>query len=122
MSVCVCVLCCVKRKIIKRRKATKRKKKMSQRQEHLDWEQQLHNQCFDETLTYLTQRKAKDPSFTYDQAKTVLEALYTTSGTQWDRGTIVEIKDAAKIAAYEVFLEKWDDELAAKTAAKSSQN
>lgn len=74
-----------------------------------DWEQRLYDSSFDETLTYLKVRKANEVGFTKEQVRTVLEALYSTSGTQWDRGTIVEIKETAKIAAYEIFLEKWDE-------------
>lgn len=77
--------------------------------EHKDWEQQLYDSSFDETMAYLKMRKTNETGFAKDQVKTVLEALYSTSGTQWDRGTIVEIKETAKIAAYEIFLEKWDE-------------
>lgn len=74
-----------------------------------DWEQRLYDASFDETMTYLKVRKANETGFTKEQVRTVLEGLYSTSGTQWDRGTIVEIKETAKIAAYEIFLEKWDE-------------
>lgn len=75
-----------------------------------NWEQQLYDNSFEETMAYLKTRKATDATLTKEQVKTVLEGLYSMSGTQWDRGTIVEIKEGAKIAAYEIFLEKWDED------------
>jgi hypothetical protein len=78
-----------------------------------DWEERKYREVFEQTCSQLWARRLSDPTFTYQQAQCLLEAAYVDQGNDFiGRGAVVEIAQAATIAAYEHILAEWTEEKA----------
>jgi len=85
------------------------------------WEKRHYEAAFEMASEYLATRREQDPAFTPAICAKMLETLYTNQGSNCiDKGTVQEIKEAGTIAAYEVFLQQWRDDLAAAAAATTA--
>ena len=77
-----------------------------------DWEERKYREVFEQTCSQLWTRRLTDPTFTLQQAQGLLEAAYVDQGNDYiGRGPVVEIVQAATIAAYEHILAEWSDEV-----------
>jgi hypothetical protein len=73
-----------------------------------DWEERKYREVFDQTVSQLETRRLTDPTFTCQEAQGLLEAAYVDQGNDYiGRGGVVEIVQAATIAAYERILDEW---------------
>ena len=78
----------------------------------MEWEQQYHEDKIEETMKYLKHRRQHDPMFTKEACEKVLETLYENQGSNWiGKGSMQEMKEAATVVGYELFLANWDDGL-----------
>lgn len=78
---------------------------------HEDWRQQKYDEVFRHTRTHLRQRRMIDRKFTREYLQQLLETEYVNEGNDWvGRGVLANIIQSATIAAYESFLEEWEDQ------------
>ena len=78
----------------------------------MEWEQQYHEDKIEETMKYLKNRRQRDPLFTKEACEKTLETLYENQGSNWiGKGSMQEMKEAATVVAYELFLSNWEDGL-----------
>lgn len=76
-----------------------------------DWQARKYREVFDQTCAQLETRRLTDPTFTFQEAQGLLESAYIDQGNDYiGRGSVVEIVQAAVIAAYEKVLAEWDGE------------
>ena len=77
-----------------------------------DWEERKYREVFEQTCSQLWTRRLDDPTFTRQQAQGLLESAYIDQGNDYiGRGPVAEIVQAATIAAYELILAKWSEEI-----------
>jgi hypothetical protein len=75
-----------------------------------DWDDHLYKEIFDSMLHYLEKRRQKDPYFSREVLRKLIETEYVKQDNAWaGKSPVEEIKDAATIAAFEHFLEEWKD-------------
>ena len=76
-----------------------------------DWQQQKHDEVFEQTCVQLEMRRRIDPSFALANLTAILEGLYVRQGndatSQGGPGGIVQ---SATIAAHEHILAEWRKE------------
>ena len=77
-----------------------------------DWEERKYREVFEQACSQLRTRRLTDPTFTRQRAQGLLEAAYVDQGNDYiGRGAVVEIVQAATIAAYEWILAEWSEEV-----------
>jgi alpha-beta hydrolase superfamily lysophospholipase len=78
-----------------------------------DWQQRRSAQVFEQTLLQIQQRRQTDSGFTIGRLDGLLQTEYVNQGNDWvGRGTVEHIVRSATIAAYEVALAEWKQEMA----------
>lgn len=77
-----------------------------------DWEEQKYNSEFEQALLQVDQLRRKDPDFTIESLRNMLETAYVHQGNDWTgRGSVSDISLDALIAAYQQYLARWEREL-----------
>jgi hypothetical protein len=75
-----------------------------------DWDDNLYNEIFNSMLHYLEKRRLKDPDFSREVLRELIETEYVKQDNAWaGKSPVEDIKDAATIAAFEHFLEEWKE-------------
>jgi hypothetical protein len=70
-----------------------------------------YDETYSEITVSLQRHRAKDPSFTLDDARGVLKHLYVNDGNNWvGRGELQDIVVQATIDSYEHFISIWGAE------------
>lgn len=75
------------------------------------WEKEYHDKVFNTVTEMLTNRRKEDPEFTIDILEQMIETIYINQGSSWGKSTVVEIKENATAAAFEVFHLDWLEEI-----------
>jgi len=77
-----------------------------------DWEEQKYNSEFEQALLQVDQLRRRDPDFTIESLRNMLETAYVHQGNDWTgRGSVSDISLDALIAAYQQYLARWEREL-----------
>ncbi len=77
-----------------------------------DWEEQKYNSEFEQALLQVDQLRRRDPDFTIESLRNMLETAYVHQGNDWTgRGSVSDISLEAIIAAYQQYLARWEREL-----------
>jgi hypothetical protein len=75
-----------------------------------DWQQKKYDEVFELVLQQVRFQMQSDPDFSMDYIRARLEDAYVLEGHGWEgKGIILEISEAATIAAYEYILAEWDE-------------
>lgn len=75
-----------------------------------DWQQRKYEEVFDQVIRQVRFQKSIDPDFSLDHVRARLEDAYVLQGHGWDgKGIVLEISEAATIAAYEYILADWEE-------------
>ena len=76
------------------------------------WEEWYFSKILNEEREYLFARRDFDDKFTPDYLRLMLKELYQSEGDGWiGKEALNELRQAAKIAAYEGFLADWEQEI-----------
>ena len=76
-----------------------------------DWREIKYHEIFEEETRGLIRRRQADASCTVEDIKGILKNLYILDGANQDgRGNVQDIIIAARIAAYERFIDQWTTE------------
>ena len=92
-----------------------------------EWEEEMRQSVIAETTKTIELMRASDPRFNLELCEHMLEVLYANQGDSWiGKGYLMELKEAARITAYELYIQQWKDEIAAekekeKEEAKTEQ-
>ena len=74
----------------------------------VEWRNVKYEEVFEEELRGLVRRRQADPCCTVKEIEGVLQHLYIMDGADWHgRGYVQDIINAARIAAYELFIAQW---------------
>ncbi|MCT4565321.1 MAG: hypothetical protein N4A68_13540 [Maledivibacter sp.] len=77
-----------------------------------DYKEEKYNNTFESIYGYLKRQKEDSNNYSVRDLEKFLESLYANEGNNWTgRGEHKEISLAATIAAAEVFLTEWKNEL-----------
>jgi len=77
-----------------------------------DFKQDKYKETFEATINMLTNRRAKDPSFSLADLEKLMKTEYINQGNDWvGRGSLQDIVVDATLAAYEVFYSEWKNEI-----------
>jgi len=83
----------------------------------LDWEEKYREQIINETTKYLDECRRVDPHFDLALCEHMLDTLYANQGDSWiGKGYLMELKEASRITAYELYILHWKEELEAQKA------
>ena len=75
-------------------------------------------EVFEETVDFLEERRANNPSFTLESLENYLKNLYVQQGNDWDgRGELFNAVQSATIAAHESVMLRWKKEAEAAVNA-----
>jgi hypothetical protein len=75
-----------------------------------DWKERKYQQVFDATLRFIRNRRLRDPKFTRETLKKMIETDMIHQGNDWvGRGEYAHLQLTAQIAAYEQILSDWED-------------
>lgn len=80
--------------------------------ETVDWEEQKYQSVFDDELRLLYRRRSFDKNCSLDDIQGMLDALYILDGNNAEgRSNVQQISLSATIAAYELFIDTWKEEI-----------
>jgi hypothetical protein len=73
-----------------------------------DWQKEKYEEVFETTIRQTRIQREMDPNFRLDDIRARLKDLYIREGHGWEgKGIVIEIVEAATIAAYEHLLAEW---------------
>ncbi len=74
------------------------------------WQQEKYEEVFETTIRQVRRQQAMDPDFTMNDLNARLDDLYVRQGQGWEgKSVVLEIVEAATIAAYEYILADWEE-------------
>ena len=77
-----------------------------------EWREVKYKEVFEEEIRGLKRRRQSDPGCKIEDIEGVLKNLYIKDGADIDgRGSLQDTIIAATIAAYELFIDNWRQEL-----------
>eukprot|EP00727_Mastigamoeba_balamuthi_P002843 m51a1_g12556 hypothetical protein (97) ;mRNA; f:2318-2769 len=77
------------------------------------WEDEYFDSVFQQSLERMELRREQDREFTPEVLERTLEAMYAFESA-YAKGEVQILREKATIAAYELYLERWRDEIAAQ--------
>lgn len=81
----------------------------------IEWEDKYRETIIAQTTKYLDDCRRLDPNFNLPLCEHMLETLYANQGDSWiGKGYLMELKEAATITAYELYLLHWKEEVEAQ--------
>jgi len=85
----------------------------------IEWEEKYREQVIAETTKYLDECRRVDPNFNLALCEHMLDTLYANQGDSWiGKGYLMELKEASRITAYELYILHWKEELEAQEKEK----
>ncbi|MFI3258140.1 MAG: hypothetical protein R3Y36_07585 [Spirochaetales bacterium] len=80
--------------------------------ETITWLDNTYRQAFEEETRGIERRRQHDPNLTPEDIQGTLNTLYVQQGNNSDgRGSFADAVLSATIAAYEMYIEKWKNEV-----------
>jgi len=88
----------------------------------IEWEEKYREQIIEETNKYLDECRRVDPNFNLALCEHMLDTLYANQGDSWiGKGYLMELKEASRITAYELYILHWKEEIEAQEKKKQEQ-
>jgi len=79
--------------------------------ETTEWRELTYRDAFNNAVIYVKNMRKKDPGFTLNDLKAMLQSEYDRQGQAWDgRGEVVELTIEATIAGMQQELTRWQNE------------
>lgn len=76
-----------------------------------NWREELYGEVFEATCEQVRLRRQREPGFSPEDLRGLLETEYVALGNNWvGRGEVDEVTRNATIAAYEHLLAQWQAE------------
>jgi len=89
----------------------------------IEWEEKYREQIINETTKYLDECRRVDPKFDLALCEHMLDTLYANQGDSWiGKGYLMELKEASKITAFELYILHWKEELEAEKQKQPENN
>jgi len=89
----------------------------------IEWEEQYREQIINETTKYLDECRRLDPNFNLELCEHMLDTLYANQGDSWiGKGYLMELKEASRITAYELYVLHWKEEIEAQGKKEAETN
>jgi len=78
----------------------------------IEWEDKYRAQVIEETTKQLDDMRKLDSGFNLALCEHMLDTLYANQGDSWiGKGYLMELKEAARITAYELYILHWKEEI-----------